>query len=252
MQTFGAAVALGRRPLLSLSGSDKHSSRSGEGKIVRALWWAAIAAGASYCFAAWCGWSGPGVIAWKGAGVALLALWAASRAASADGWLIAAVMALGAAGDVLLEVIVAIGALMFLLGHLVAIVLYLRNRRYKLSASQRAVGLVVAPITVLAAIAFTPIGVVTGRQPVILAGIYAIALSLMAASAWTSRFPRYRVGLGAMLFVASDLLIFSRAGPLAGSFVPTLLVWPLYFAGQALIATGAVETLSRTVTRPAS
>ena len=45
-----------------------------------------------------------------------------------------------------------------------------------------------------------------------------------------------------MLFAASDLLIFARLGPLAGSIVPTLLVWPLYVAGQAMIAYGVVRT----------
>ena len=67
----------------------------------------------------------------------------------------------------------------------------------------------------------------------------------MAASAWISRFPRYRVGLGAVMFVASDLLIFAKMGPLAGSLIPVLLIWPLYFIGQALIAWGAVTTLLR-------
>src|SRR3546814_9633102 len=46
--------------------------RGGE-EPMRGLLWAALVAGASYCLAAWFGWSGPGVIAWKGAGVALLA-----------------------------------------------------------------------------------------------------------------------------------------------------------------------------------
>ena len=206
---------------------------------MRALWWAAVAAGASYCLAAWCGWSGPGVIVWKGAGVALLALWAASRAASVDGWLIAAVMGLGAAGDVLLDAAgMATGAAAFLAGHVVAIVLYLRNHRLLATPSQRVFGLLVAPLTVAIALAFT-----ARSGQVTTVAVYATALGLMAASAWTSRFPRYRVGLGAMLFVVSDLLIFSRAGPLAGSFVPRLLVWPLYFAGQALIASGVVGAL---------
>jgi len=210
---------------------------------MRGLLWAAIAAGASYCLAAWLGWHGPAVTAWKGAGVGLLALWAATRARSADGRLIAAVLALGAIGDVLLEAVgMTVGALAFLLGHLVAIALYWRNRRATLSTSQLALGWLVAPLTI--AIAFT----LTRSAGV---GIYTAALGGMAATAWTSRFPRYRVGIGAMLFVASDLLIFSRAGPLAGSFVPTLLVWPLYFIGQALIAVGVVRTLTASE-RPAS
>jgi uncharacterized membrane protein YhhN len=211
---------------------------------MRGLLWAAIAAGASYCLAAWLGWHGPAVTAWKGAGVGLLALWAATRARSADGWLIAAVLALGAIGDVLLDAVgLTTGAVAFLAGHLVAIALYMRNRRATLSVSQRLLGWLVAPLTIAIAFAMThAIGV----------AIYAAALGAMAAVAWTSRFPRYRVGLGAMLFVASDLLIFSRGGPLAGSFLPTLLVWPLYFAGQTLIAAGVVATLDRTEHDPIS
>src|SRR3546814_14790375 len=89
---------------------------------MRGLRWAALVAGASYCLAAWFGWSGPGVIAWKGAGVALLAAWAVSAARDLDGWLIAVVLALGAAGDVLLEAAGMIaGAAAFLSGPLVAI-----------------------------------------------------------------------------------------------------------------------------------
>jgi uncharacterized membrane protein YhhN len=67
----------------------------------------------------------------------------------------------------------------------------------------------------------------------------------MAASAWISRFPRYLTGIGAMMFLGSDLLIFARLGPLAGSALPGLLIWPLYFAGQVLIAWGVTQTLKQ-------
>ena len=49
------------------------------------------------------------------------------------------------------------------------------------------------------------------------------------------------MALGAVLFVVSDLLIFARLGPLAGSAIPPLAIWPLYFAGQVLIATGVAR-----------
>ena len=65
----------------------------------------------------------------------------------------------------------------------------------------------------------------------------------MAASTWLSSFPRYRVGLGAVLFVASDLLILARLGVLADSAVPGLLIWPLYYFGQFLICIGVVGAL---------
>jgi uncharacterized membrane protein YhhN len=68
-----------------------------------------------------------------------------------------------------------------------------------------------------------------------------MVLGAMAATAWVSHFPRHWVGLGAVLFAVSDLLIFARTGPLAGSMLPQVLIWPLYFGGQVLIATGVVR-----------
>ena len=65
----------------------------------------------------------------------------------------------------------------------------------------------------------------------------------MASTAWMSHFPRYRVGIGAVLFVVSDWLIFSRMGPFDLGVLPHYLIWPLYFAGQFMIATGVVQTL---------
>ena len=54
----------------------------------------------------------------------------------------------------------------------------------------------------------------------------------MAAAAWYSRFPRYRVGTGAVLFVVSDWLIFSRFGSFDLGVLPDLLIWPFYYVGQ--------------------
>ena len=75
--------------------------------------------------------------------------------------------------------------------------------------------------------------------------LYALGLSLMAAFAWTSRFPRYRVGLGALMFLVSDLLIFARSGPLAHAAWIGFSIWGLYYAGQALICLGVTGTLAK-------
>jgi len=179
-------------------------------------------------------------IAWKGAGVALLAIWAAVNAHNRDGWLITAVMALGALGDVLLERSQTGGALAFLAGHIVATVLYLLHRRSKPSPSQ--LGLALLLLVAVPAIAYL---LPADRAAAPGIALYATGLGVMAASAWASRFPRYRVGIGAVMFVASDLLIFAKMGPLAGSPIPVFLIWPLYFGGQALVAWGAVTTLLR-------
>ncbi|HEX8026830.1 MAG TPA: lysoplasmalogenase [Vicinamibacterales bacterium] len=179
-------------------------------------------------------------IAWKGAAVGLLTIWAALNARGRDGWLITAVLALGTLGDVLLELSLVWGAVAFLAGHLTAAILYLLHRRTKPSPSQIALSL--ALLIGVPLIAFL---LPTDRAAAPGIAVYATALAVMAASAWLSRFPRYRVGLGAVLFVASDLLIFAKMGPLSGSLIPIVLIWPLYVGGQALIAWGAVTTLLR-------
>jgi uncharacterized membrane protein YhhN len=206
----------------------------------RWLFVAALIAGASFWFVGQHTIPTLPWIAWKGAGVGLLTIWAALNARERDGWLITAVMAFGTLGDVLLERSQTGGALAFLAGHLVAMLLYLAHRRSKKTPSQ--VALAVLLLIGVPVIAFL---LPTDRAAAPGIAIYATGLGAMAASAWISRFPRYRVGLGAVMFVASDLLIFAKMGPLSGSLIPIVLIWPLYFAGQALIAWGAVTTLLR-------
>lgn len=206
----------------------------------RWLFWIAIVAGASYLPATWMLADGPALIAWKGAGVALLALWAALQARSSDGWLLVAVLALGAAGDVLLETAGLItGAVAFLAGHLVAIALYARHLRplsWRGDAPIAAGRLMIIPAL---AFAFP-----ADRAAAPGIALYAAALGAMAMMAWLSAFRRSQVSLGALLFAVSDLLIFARLGPLAGSAIPDLLVWPLYFGGQALIAWGVAAGIA--------
>ena len=198
---------------------------------------AALLAGISYLAAAALPLPAPAAIAWKGAGVALLALYAASKARNTDGWLITAVMAFGALGDVMLEIAGLIpGALAFLGGHLIAITFYLRHRRSKLSLSQGLLAILIIPATVITAYLLP-----ADRAGAPGVALYALGLALMAAAAWISRFPRYLVGLGAMMFVASDLLIFARSGPLAGAGWIGLAIWALYFAGQVGICVGVVQ-----------
>ncbi|HLZ75272.1 lysoplasmalogenase family protein [Phenylobacterium sp.] len=203
---------------------------------------AAIVGGVSYLAADYLPLTVAAGLAWKGSGVGLLAVYAALRARSFDGWLLAAVMALGAAGDVLLGAAgFVVGGGMFLLGHLVAIWLYLRNRRPGLSRGDWVSGLLLIPATVTAAWLLP-----ADRAGAAGVAAYALGLSAMAASAGLSRFPRGRVALGALMFLVSDLLIFARAGPLAGqaTAVVGFLVWSLYFAGQALICLGVTRTLA--------
>ncbi len=201
---------------------------------------AAVVGAIAYVFT----WNGaapvPVVTALKGTGVGFLAIYAALLARELDGWLIAIVMLLGMLGDVLLDSMgLETGALAFMAGHVVAIILYLRNLRARPGpATLAAMALFVVAATAFAAwLPGDPAAVV----PV---GLYTAGLALMAACAWISRFPRALTGLGALLFLVSDLLIFARLGPLAGQAWPAYGVWGFYFAGQLLIVLGVTGALA--------
>lgn len=183
----------------------------------------------------------------KGSGVALLAL-SALQLKSPGARPLAAIMALGALGDVLLEMrgLFVVGAASFAAGHAIAIAFYRRHRREAI-ASDRLIaaslilyGLVMPPL-------LTPIG-----QPVGLTMVYAVLLTGMAASVWLSRFPRL-AALGAIAFVLSDTILVLRlgGGRLVGPMVDSALVWALYFGGQWLITLGVGRGLLARAARDA-
>lgn len=209
----------------------------------RWAWWLALIGGVTYFFAVRSGFEGLPAYFWKASGVGLLALWAALNARGrADLW-IAAVMAFGAAGDLLLALSgLLVGGATFAVGHFVAIAFYLRQRRTMVSFSQRFFAWILPPAAMVIAWGLVHEADV---QLATAALAYTFIVALMAAAAWTSRFPRYRTGLGAVLFLGSDLFIFAGEGGTISKEMSGLLVWPLYFGGQALIAWGVVSTLSK-------
>jgi uncharacterized membrane protein YhhN len=210
--------------------------------LTRVILAAAVFAGLSY-IASWFLDLPPALsTSWKGAGVALLAIYAALNARGLDGWLLALVMAFGALGDVLLETHGLItGALAFLAGHLTAVWLYLKNRRATLATADWAVA--AALLATITGVAYLLPPDRAGAPGV---ALYAAGLAAMTATAWLSRFPRALTFAGAAMFAVSDLLIFLRTGrPALDTFPMGLAVWSLYFAGQALIAVGVVRTLAQ-------
>lgn len=207
----------------------------------RWLWLLALAGGISFFVAVYLRLDGPAIWAWKTSGVGLLAVWAAANARDRNGWLIAAVLAFGALGDYLLDAKgLIVGAAAFAVGHIIAIILYLTSRRAQMTSSQRLLGWLTMPATLV--IVWAMLSPAAGWWH---AAVYSLFVAAMAAAAWTSRFPRYRTGIGAMMFLASDLFIFAGEGGVLSKDVTMWLVWPLYFAGQALIAWGVVSMLSK-------
>ena len=201
---------------------------------------ASLIAGVTYLFVMDDPIGGIWLMLWKGAGVGFLAVYAAFRGKGADGALIAGVMALCSLADMVLELSLVVGGAIFALAHFVAIALYLRNRRERPTRSQNLFA--VALLILTPAIA----GLLTFPMPNWqMATIYSLVVAAMAAAAWTSSFPRYRVGLGAVMFVVSDLVIFAREAGSVPEAIASPLIWLLYYGGQFLIATGVVQTIRK-------
>lgn len=174
----------------------------------------------------------------KGAGVGLLALYAFVRLRDPDARILGAMFVLAALGDMAIEFGRTAGAILFFGYHVAAIGLYLRHRRESPAASQKAAA--VAMLLLTPAIFWLLPAERADAWPT---ALYGLALGAMAACAWLSAFSRYRVGIGAVLFLVSDLLIVAGMGPLMGEPLHQWLIWPLYYMGQLLICLGVARTL---------
>jgi uncharacterized membrane protein YhhN len=152
--------------------------------------------------------------------------------------LLAVMLGFYALGDGLIELNMIAGAAAFAAGHLAGITIYLRHRRVGAAFSQKLLAVTILLLTPVIAYAL-PGNPEEGLQ----VAAYSVILAAMAGMAWSSNFPRYRVGTGAVLFVISDLLIFARLGPLADSDFVSIVIWYLYYFGVLMIAVGVAQTL---------
>jgi hypothetical protein len=201
---------------------------------------ASVAAAIAYFFLRDAALPEIGVLAVKGAACALLALYALLQGYGRESRFLAAMMAVAALGDIAIGIDFGAGGLLFFVYHAIAISLYLRHPRERATPSQKAAAVAMLLLTPLL-FWLLP----ADRALAWSTGLYGLALGGMAACAWMSAFPRYRVGVGAALFLASDLLLIAGRGPLTGLGLAAASVWPLYYAGQFLITVGVVETLRR-------
>ena len=176
----------------------------------------------------------------KGCAAGLLALYAFVRFRMSDTRLLGAMFLLAALGDMAIEWDFIAGAIFFFGYHMIAIALYLRHPREAASGSQKAAA--VAMLLATPAIFWL---LPADRAMAWPTALYGLALGGMAACAWLSAFSRYRVGVGAVLFLVSDLLIVAGMGPLMGERLHQWLIWPLYYLGQLLICLGVAARLRK-------
>lgn len=176
----------------------------------------------------------------KGCAVSFLALYASMRHSSRSARILTAALIAGAVGDMAIEFDLRAGAAAFFVFHVLALVVFLRNRGEPLEGRDSLIF-----ILLLLATPFIAYLLPYDDRVSLPAAIYALALGAMAAGAWASNFARLRVAAGAMLFIVSHLLIIAEMGPLSGSAVPQYLVWPIYYLGMFLITVGIVTTLRK-------
>ncbi|MBC7519933.1 MAG: lysoplasmalogenase [Sandarakinorhabdus sp.] len=183
-----------------------------------------------------------GDIVAKGSGVAALAV---AGLAGNQRW-IAAIMAAGAAGDVLLELPggLVIGGGAFAIGHAIAIYHYTRHRRPALSRASR-----LGAAALLGYGAAMPLLLMPAGAAVAQVTLYSLLLCGMAAAALLSRFPRQWLAAGALLFVISDTLLIMRLGGhlVGGAGLHGALVWYFYYLGQFGIFVGVAGAAGRRV-----
>lgn len=175
---------------------------------------------------------------WKMGAVGCLVPYALRRHHDGHFAWLATFLAIYALADGVLEQWAFWGGLLFAIGHLAAIGLYLKHRRVLMAPTQIALA-----VTLLVATPIITWLLPDNRSIAFQTALYGLIVGSMAAAAWSSNFPRYRVGTGAALFVISDIILMAQMGPLAGWIGEGTVVWYTYYFGVLLIATGIVQTL---------
>lgn len=220
---------------------------SGWNKTSRTIWLIAICVGVLY----WLGSlarSGialeelaalpkPLVVGIKGLFSLLLALSVFLARRSVASSIIAVALAVSAVGDMLLVTVGSVaGGIVFAAAHVVAGYAYAMNRCAK-NSSPRWIAAVAVPVLAVAA---SYLVLRSSDQPALMA-LYPAISGTMAGLAILSRFPLRLSGLGAAIFVVSDVLFLADLGILNGSGKLGFLTWATYAIGYAMVARGAAQ-----------
>lgn len=177
----------------------------------------------------------------KGAALGLLAVFAWIRHPSVDARILAAAMVVAGMAEMALEVHSLAGHAVYFFYYLIALGLFLHNRREGVAVSQKRAAAALFLLTPLILHLLTSQWLGTA-----VAAAYGLAMGAMAASAWTSCFPRYRTGAGAVLVLAGSLLSMAGlAGPMQASVMVQEMLWPVSYLGHMLLCVGVIHSLRK-------
>jgi uncharacterized membrane protein YhhN len=151
--------------------------------------------------------------------------------------MVGAALAISAVGDILLVTVgSAAGGFAFAVAHLLAGYAYARSQRDSNSAAFWMCATAVPLIAV-----FSSYFALRGSDQNILMSLFPLISACMAALAILSRFPLLLSGLGAAIFVASDVLFLADLGVLRHSGELGFLTWASYAVGYAMVSRGAAS-----------
>ena len=170
----------------------------------------------------------------------LLAVYALLRLDEPEARHIAALLGLSGLGVVAVELDPYIGAILLILAYGFGIGLFVRFRRPNMATTQKA-----AAVALLLLVPLICWRLPYDRSGAVTLAVYGLALGALAGTAWASRFPRYRVGAGAVLVVISSVIGIAQAGPLMDADWPDWVIWPAFYLGNFMMATGTVQTLRK-------
>jgi lipoprotein signal peptidase len=183
----------------------------------------------------------PGVqlLVLKAAPMLLLAAYALLRHRGNDTRILGLMIILEGIGAAFSDMFEDMASMVMALGFAFGIGLFVVHRRERPSASQKALAVALLLLTpVICQLVVHP-GALAGWAP---AG-FGLVLGGMAASAWMSRFPRYRVGIGAVAIVIASILALYALRLVEGGSLAQGLAWPLLYVGNLLMATGITGEL---------
>lgn len=173
----------------------------------------------------------------KAAPLLLLAVYAVLRHQGNDTHLLAGMLVCEGGGSALIDYFPYEAITLIIIGFGFGIGLFAMHRRAVLAASQKTL--------LVAMLLLTPLLAYLLAEPVwkVTALFYGLAAGGMAATAWASSFPRYRVGAGAIIILVANMIAIKASTDLETHWLMWRGSWPLFYFGNLMLATGITAEL---------
>lgn len=177
------------------------------------------------------------LLALKAAPLLFLAIYVLLRHRGNDTRMLAGMLVCEGIGSALIDYFPYEAITLIIVGFGFGIGLFIMHRLPVLVASQKTL--------VVALLLLTPLVAYLLAEPdwKTAAPFFGLAAGGMAASAWGSSFPRYRVGAGAVVILAGNLVAIKASTDIETHRLLWLGSWPLFYLGNLMLSTGVTAEL---------